>query len=194
VQHTPNGVEVIDFKTGNPSERHRQQLLRYALLWWRETGEVPAHVTVQYFDGSDSWPVTNGALEAVEGDLVMQIPLLTDALNSRPAVAKPGSGCHFCAVRARCDAGWTVAEEAALVEGRGDAELVVKGMANDYGFLATSHAGVEVAVVYEAPIAKLLPELGEGRVLRILGGVWKEMRAQLELKAWTEVFVLTEGP
>jgi hypothetical protein len=32
----------------------------------------------------------------------------------------------------------------------------------------------------------------EGQTLRILGGVWKEKRTQLqlELKAWTEVFVV----
>jgi hypothetical protein len=192
VQDAADGIEVIDFKTGKPREKHREQLIRYALLWWRETGEAPARVTVQYFDGTESWPVTPGALEAVEVDLVLKLPLLIDILSSRPAIARPGVGCHSCAVRARCDAGWPVAVEAALVEDRGDAELVVKAMAGDNGFLATSRTGAEIAVVYEAPVARLLPELVEGQVLRILSGVWKEIRAQLEIKAWTEVFVVTE--
>jgi hypothetical protein len=194
VQHIEEGVEVVDFKTGMPSDKHRKQLLRYALLWWRETGEVPVRVSAQYLDGVQSWPVTQGALEEVESDLVKKLPLLTDALGTHPAAAKPGTGCHTCAVRARCAAGWAVGEEAALVDGRGDAELVVKAKAGEHGFLARSRAGSEIAVVYEAPVARLLPEHAEGHVLRVLDGVWKEKRTQLELKPWTEVFVVIPGP
>lgn len=193
VQHTGEGVEVVDFKTGKPSDKHRKQLLRYALLWWRKTGDAPVRVSAQYLDGVDSWPVTQGALEDVEAELVKKLPLLTDALGAHPAAARPGAGCHTCAVRARCTAGWAVGEEAALVDGRGDAELVVMAKAGDHGFLARSRTGAEIAVVYEAPVAKLLPDHVEGQVLRVLDGVWKEKRTQLELKAWTEVFVMKEG-
>lgn len=194
VQDTGEGVEVVDFKTGKPSDKHRKQLLRYALLWWRKTGDVPVRVSAQYLDGVASWPVTQGALEDVEADLVKKLPLLTDVLGAHPAAAKPGTGCHTCAVRARCAAGWAVGEEAALVDGRGDAELVVQAKAGDHGFLARSRTGAEIAVVYEAPVAKLLPKHVEGQVLRVLDGVWKEKRTQLELKAWTEVFVVKQGP
>ncbi|WP_225781278.1 PD-(D/E)XK nuclease family protein [Xenophilus sp. Marseille-Q4582] len=192
VQHTGEGIEVVDFKTGKPSDKHRKQLLHYALLWWRKTGDAPVRVSAQYLDGVESWPVTRGALEDVEADLVKKLPMLTDALGVHPAAAKPGTGCHTCAVRARCAAGWAVGEEAALVDGRGDAELVVKAKAGDHGFLARSRTGAEIAVVYEAPVAKLLPEHVEGQVLRVLDGVWKEKRTQLELKAWTEVFVVRD--
>jgi hypothetical protein len=30
--------------------------------------------------------------------------------------------------------------------------------------------------------------------LRVLDGVWKENRSQLEIKAWTEVFVVRKEP
>lgn len=192
VQYSEGGVEVVDFKTGKPSDKHRRQLLRYALLWWRETGDVPVSVSAQYLDGVESWSVAKGALEDVEAELTHKLPLLSDILGSHPAVAKPGTGCHSCAVRARCAAGWAIGEEVALVDGRGDAELVVKVKAGDYGFLARSRSGAEIAVVYGAPVAKLLPELIEGQVLRVLDGVWKEKQTQLELKAWTEVFVVRE--
>ena len=99
----------------------------------------------------------------------------------------------MCAVRARCAAGWAVGEEAALVDGRGDAELVVNALAGPHGFLARLHTGAEIAVVYEAPVARLLPKLVEGQVIRVLDGVWQEKRSQLQLKAWTEVFVVREG-
>lgn len=190
VQQTSDGVEVVDFKTGRPSEKHQRQLLRYALLWWRTTGDAPMRVSAQYLDGVETWPVTLGALEDVESELVMKIPLLTDALSAQPAVAKPGTGCHSCPVRARCAVGWAVGEEVALVDGRGDAELVVKAKAGDHGFLAASRTGAEIAVVYEAAVASLLPEHVDGQVLRVLDGVWKEKRTQLEIKAWTEVFVV----
>jgi len=193
VQHTGEGVEVVDFKTGRPSEKHRRQLLRYALLWWRKTGDAPVRVSAQYLDGVESWPVTRGALEDVEADLEKKLPLLTDALTSHPAVAKPDTGCHSCAVRARCAAGWAVGEQAASVDGRGDAELVVRAKVGDHGFLARSRAGAEIAVVYEAPVAKLLPEHVEGCVIRVLDGQWMAKRSQLELKAWTEVFVVSTG-
>jgi hypothetical protein len=190
VQQTGEGVEVVDFKTGKPSDKHRKQLLRYALLWWRKTGDAPVRVSAQYLDGVESWPVTQVALEDVEADLVKKLPLLSDMLGARPAAAKPGAGCHTCAVRARCAVGWAMGEERALVDGRGDAELVVQAKAGDHGFLARSRAGVDVAVVFEAPVAKLLPGLVEGQVLRCLGGVWKQKPRELELKPWTEVFVV----
>lgn len=190
VQHTGEGVEVVDFKTGKPSDKHRRQLLRYALLWWRKTGDAPVRISAQYLDGVESWPVTLGALEDIESELVKKIPLLTGALSAQPAAAKPGTGCHTCTVRARCASGWAVGEEAAVVDGRGDAELVVKAKAGDHGFLARSRAGAEIAVVYEAAVATLLPEHVDGQVLRVLDGVWKEKRTQLEIKAWTEVFVV----
>jgi hypothetical protein len=193
VQQASAGVDIVDFKTGRPSEKHRRQLLRYALLWWRTTGDAPAHISAQYLDGVESWTVTPGELTDVEADLAKKIPLLTDMLHARPAAAKPGTGCHACPVRARCADGWAVGEEAALVDGRGGAELVVTAKAGDHGFLARSRAGAEVAVVYEAAVARLLPEHVDGQVLRVLDGVWKEKRSQLQIKAWTEVFVMKEA-
>jgi hypothetical protein len=114
-------------------------------------------------------------------------------LRARPAAAKPGSLCHTCSVRARCAAGWAVGEEAACGDGRGDAELVVTADAGDHGFLARSSVGAEIAVVYEAAVAKLLPKHVDGQVLRVLDGVWKEKRSQLEIKAWTEVFCVVNN-
>lgn len=192
VQETGEGVEVVDFKTGKPSDKHHKQLLRYALLWWRTTGNAPARVSAQYLNGIESWSVTRGALQDVEADLVKKLPLLTATISAHPAAAKPGVNCGSCPVRARCAAGWAVGEEAALVDGRGDAELVVVANAGMHGFVARTRVGSEVAVVYEAAVAKLLPELIDGQVIRVLDGSWKEKRTQLELKAWTEVFVVSD--
>jgi hypothetical protein len=190
VEATAEGVEIVDFKTGRPSEKHQTQLLRYALLWWRNSGNVPFRVTVQYLGGAQSLSVENGALEDMEASLAARLPLLTEALRTHPAPAEPGPGCHLCAVRARCGEGWKVAEPAAVAAGRGDAELRVIAGAGDHGFIAHDRGGREVAVVYEAPLAPLLPAFTDGRVLRITDGVWNEKGKQLEIKAWTEVFVV----
>jgi hypothetical protein len=192
VQDTGDGVEVVDFKTGKPSDKHRMQLLRYALLWWRKTGDAPVRVSAQYLDGPESWPVSKGGLAKLEADLAKEILLLSNALNAQPAAAKPGDGCRTCPVRARCAAGWAVSEEAALVDGRGDAELVVTAKASQYGFVARSRKGADVSVVYEAPVAKMLPNTAAGTVLRVLDGMWTQKHTQLELKAWTEVFLVAE--
>ena len=66
VQLARDGVEVVDFKTGRPSNKHRMQLLRYALLWWRRTGDSPVRVIAQYLNGSESWPVSTKSLEEIE--------------------------------------------------------------------------------------------------------------------------------
>ena len=58
------------------------------------------------------------------------------------------------------------------------AELVVMAKDGDHGFLARLRTGAEIAVVYEAPVAKLLPDHVERQVLRVLDGVWKEKRSQ----------------
>ncbi len=194
VQHTGEGVEIVDFKTGKRSARHQHQLLRYALLWWRKTGDMPIRVSAQYFDGILSWPVTSEALESVEADLTMKLRLLTDTLAEHPAVAKPGPDCRSCQVRARCSAGWSIGEDAALSDGRGDVEVVVKANAGGHGYIACARNGAEIAIVFDSSVAKLLSDYVDGQVLRILNGVWKERRTQLEIKAWTEVFVVIEEP
>jgi len=81
----------VDFKTGKPSEKHRRQLLCYAHLWWRTTGDAPVRISAQYLDGVELWTVTLGALADVEAELEMKIPLLADTLRTRPAAAKPGT-------------------------------------------------------------------------------------------------------
>lgn len=190
VHAVPGGVEIVDFKTGKPSDKHGRQLLRYALLWWRSTGEMPARVVAQYLDGVESWLPTEEVLTELERGLARSITLLSNALRAGPAEAKPGEECRVCPVRARCGPGWAVAEDAVLGE-IGDSELSVIAKAGAYGFLGRSRGGAEVAVVYEAAVAELLPELAPGQLLRVLGGRW-EKRSQLEIRPWTEVFIVAD--
>lgn len=188
-----DGVEIVDFKTGKPSDAHRAQLLHYALLWWRHTGEVPTRVSAQYLDQTKSWLVDAAGLSAIEEDLASQIETLNDVLRAHPAQAVPGSTCRWCPVRARCAEGWAIGEEAARSEGRGDAQLTVVSAPGDHGFLALDKGGAEVAVVYEAPVGALLPAFGVRQVLRVVDGIRRERGKELEIKAWTEVYTLGES-
>lgn len=192
VQLTGEGVEVVDFKSGKASEKHRTQLVRYALLWWRVASEMPTRITAQYLDGRESWKVGEAALVEVEGAIAGAIAALTDHLSGRPAPARAGPGCAWCPVRARCDDGWALGEEHARSEGRGDAELTVVGPSGPHGFLGRDGAGGEVAVVHEAAVAPLVPEVGVGQVVRVVDGVRKEKGKELEIRAWTEVFMVSE--
>jgi len=194
VQLTGEGVEVVDFKSGKASEKHRTQLMRYALLWWRVPGETPARVTAQYLDGPQSWDVGEAALIEAEGALTEAIAALTDHLTGRPASARPGPGCAWCPVRARCDDGWALGEENARSEGRGDAELTVVGQPGPHGFLGRDRSGGEVAVVHEAAVAPLVPAVGVGQVVRVVDGVRKEKGKELEIRAWTEVYLACSDP
>lgn len=191
VQLDPGGeVEIVDFKTGRASDAHEQQLLRYAVLWWRATRRAPVRVHAQYLEGSRTWEVQPSDLARVEAGLRDLLGHVSGQLTSRPAPATPGTGCRWCPVRARCDAGWSLAEDAARAEGRGDAELMISSAAATHGVLARDTAGHEVAVVYEPAVASLLPPMSPGRRVRVLDGVRRERGKEIEIKAWTEVFVL----
>ena len=96
-------------------------------------------------------------------------------------------------MRARCEAGWGVAEEVARSEERGDAELIVVSRPGPHGFLTHTKTGDEVAVVYEAALGALVPTVDVGAVLRVIDGVRKGHGRELEIKAWTEVFVARQG-
>jgi hypothetical protein len=191
VQLDPGGeAEIIDFKTGRPTDAHERKLRRYAVLWWRATGTAPARVHAQYLEDSRTWTIKEGDLPGEETGLRDQVDRITEQLSSRPAPATIGAACRWCPVRARCDEGWTMAMEAARPEGRGDGELIICGVAGTHGILAKNAAGHEVAVVYAPAVAGQLPPLAPGRRVRVLDGVWRGSGKELEIKAWTEVYVL----
>ncbi|MBL8622900.1 MAG: PD-(D/E)XK nuclease family protein [Myxococcales bacterium] len=188
VQLSGDSIEIVDFKIGKPSEKHRRQLVRYALLWWRATRAAPTRISAQYLHGTESWSVSTSDLLATERALRLELPLLQGMLRERPARAMPSDLCRSCAVRARCDAGWHRAEEAALVDGQGDAELLVASPPQPHGFMASADAGRSIAVVHASSVAPLLPALTVGQRIRVLDGGWQEKRTRLEIKPWTEVY------
>lgn len=126
----------------------------------------------------------------VESAVADAIAALTADLGGRPAPAKPRFGCARCPVRARCNEGWALAEEGARSDGQGDAELVVVGQPGPNGFLARDNGGAEASVVHEVAVAAQVPPIGAGQTLRVVDGVWMVKRKELEIKAWTELYLV----
>ena len=186
----PSGVEIVDFKTGKFAEKHETQLRRYAMLWWRSTHTVPARVCAQYLDGAKTWAISGADVEREEDALREGIDSLARGLGKKPAEARTSQACRWCPVRARCSDGWLVAEENARGEGSGDAELVVASEPGSHGFLARARNGAEVAVVHDASLVRLLPSLQIGRVIRLIDALRRDKGKELEIKAWTEVYVV----
>lgn len=183
-----DGIEIVDFKTGKPSEAHRAQLIRYATLWWRMTSQAPVRVRAQYLDGDQAWAVDPTSLAAFEEGIRVLIADLTDILSLRPASALPGPNCQRCPVRARCAEGWAQCANVVLAKAGGDIQLKVATAPGPHGFLGVDNQGKEVAVVYEAAIAALLPLFRGGEAVRIVDGVWRETSKEIEVKTWTELF------
>lgn len=182
-------VEIVDFKTGAQKDSHRSQLQRYAVLWWRCTGKTPARITAQYLDGARSWDFAPGDLVGLEQRLVAEIKAASDSLLERPAKAHPGSGCGWCPVRARCGSGWAASFTSAGSEGVKDVEVTLTSAPGLHGFVGRGPAKGETAVVYEAPIAPLLPPVWVGQTVRLLDAVVRQKATEVEIKPWTEVYL-----
>lgn len=184
---TDDGVEVVDYKTGVPREAHVVQLRRYALLWWRHTGVAPQQITARYLDGARSWSVDVETLAAVEQELHVTIGAQSRSLMERPAAAMPGLLCRWCAVRARCEPGWSSTINSRR-DKTADVEVTVVTQPGPHGFSGRAPKGDEMAVVYETE--KVLPPVTVGDRVRILDAAVTQDGAGVEVKAWNEVYVL----
>lgn len=186
-----SGVSVVDFKTGAAKDSHRDQLLLYAMLWWRVTGLAPLRIEVQYLDDSWAEAVAKTELERVEKSVGKEIDRAVEAISRQPGPARPGLDCARCPVRARCEEGWLHAEPAAALTGRtADCEVTVASTPTPTGFTGHRRDRRELPVVYELAVGMTLPPLSVGSHLRLVDAVPKEDGKSLELRAWSECYLL----
>lgn len=196
VELSQDGVHIVDFKTGKQKDSHEEQLLLYALLWWRKTGEVPVCTVVQYMNHRVQFDVNESSLLEAERRLASNINAAHRLLSRTPAEARPSSDhCHHCPVRAFCDEGWALhqASQGRSVEGTVDLEVTIATRPSPGGFLAESIWG-EVNVVYDAAVGAKLPPLHEGSRIRLLAAMSREGGQTLEVRPWTEVYAGEIGP
>ncbi len=188
VRETSGGATISDFKTGLPSPAHEQQVLAYAVLWWRATGEAPASVEVVYPKETVTRIVSLTQLNATEAALQKRVEDGHALLTTQPAQAKAGSHCGRCDVRQFCVDYWRNAPtpdgewldfEATVVGDMGKAEVAI----------STEHVA-NGCLVFQAELPNVPRFLSKGAVIRVVGAVRREVDT-FELVRTSEVFLVS---
>lgn len=118
VRYGPEGVEIIDFKTGAATEydekadaevlrqAYRRQLLLYAALHHDNTGEWPTKATVDSLAGGlHSFEVDPAEGEAVVSQALAALDEYNSSVAKGDVRARPSpENCRFCPYRGVCDA------------------------------------------------------------------------------------------
>ena len=188
-------IVISDFKTGTFHSEYKEQLLFYAVLWWKATGTMPKRLEVCYPDKIDSFSLKKEQIVENENSLKSRISHATKVLSDIPATANVDKDCKFCDVRQFCDSYWEQVDqkfnESLLRNHNGknvDVKLEVAGQPSEYGFEAVSSIGVKISVVYESGLLKVHGPFLQHKTVCILNGRVKNKGKELELKPWTEVF------
>jgi hypothetical protein len=188
-----NGQTVIvDFKTGKQDEDHLRQLLYYAILWWRASGQVPNRIEVRYPGNVESFFPTKRDLKNAERELASEIAFSVQALSMKPAKPSLGDHCNFCDVRQFCESYWLDLRKISFDDFHSDTmldlEIVVSEQPSDYGFDARTFDGEGISVVFRRETACIQSPFIAGERIRILGAFYKCENGEIELKPWSEVF------
>lgn len=182
VQRTSEGTRLVDFKTGAVRPEHEEQLLAYALMWWRVTGDVPVAIAVQRPDGATGFAVDPARLASFETALTARVAAAQEAVTHTPAFARAGDHCARCDVRAFCDEYWEQRVPSASGGGWSDVTLEVPLEVGDHGFVAML-GGRQTPVVWSDEHGPFEP----GARLRILGA--RIDKGTVHIERTTEVFV-----
>jgi hypothetical protein len=121
IRLTPDECEIIDYKTGERSPRHEEQLRLYALLWARDSvlnpsGRLASRLLLVYPDGRFEIPAPDDAeLRLREEALTTQQAAAIGAIRGDPPQAIPSAAvCRYCDVKALCSDYWTPRGQAAV--------------------------------------------------------------------------------
>lgn len=185
-------IVISDFKTGKKVESHTKQVIYYAVLWQKATGQSPSRVEVRYPERTVSLPMSESLLSKTAEELSTRISKASNILIKHPAEPNCGSHCSFCDVRQFCDNYWqdknllqiNKSSDKAII----DIEVSVSGERTDYGFESKTNCGQVIPVVYDVSVRKVLGSLNKDDHCRILRANYKKDPLSIELKSWTEVF------
>jgi len=111
-------IGILDYKTGEPSEAHHDQLRFYALLWWLRTNQLPKSLRIEYLhSGEEAYvPVpSEGELREQAKALVREIEEIASCLRDGRFEARPNvKRCRHCPVRQLCEEYWRSEDTLAL--------------------------------------------------------------------------------
>jgi hypothetical protein len=182
---------VLDFKTGASRPEYRDQLLLYALMWWRSTGDMPAGIELRYGARVEAWPVVKEELLRVEKELDVKIARFAEGLAAQPAAATVGPHCVGCSVRQLCGDYWMLVGEqggATRAGEQGDLEVLVQSTATKTGFVGKTTSGREMTVVFEEDVGAFSGPFIVGKRLRVLGATRDPEEGTVRLTRTAEVF------
>jgi hypothetical protein len=186
------GTTVLDFKTGESRPEYRSQLLMYAMMWWRSTGDLPVGIELRYGARVESWPVTAEELVQVEREVEEKIGRFGVELTGQPAAATVGPHCAGCGVRQLCEDYWRRLGETGSPTRAGervDVAVVTRGDGTKTGFGGTDGKGRDLTVVFEEDAGALFGPFLGGRKLRVLGATREAAEeTTLRLGRGAEVF------
>ncbi len=133
---TRDGAHIIDFKSGEAREHHKEQLALYAALWCldrrRNPSQLPvASLTLQYLSKQVPVEVPSFLPSELDSALKARQRQLGQMLNVDLPTAKLGDGCRFCPVRHMCEPYWSEhlrpPFQDDVFERHGDVELQLTG-------------------------------------------------------------------
>ncbi len=105
-----DSADLLDFKSGKPSDRDARQLTLYGLLWVSDKVANPDRLpvgalTAMYPDCDRSVPVPT-QWQAVKVQLREEIERAEEELAETQPKANPSTECYYCPVRHMCDEYW----------------------------------------------------------------------------------------
>ncbi|WP_420446005.1 PD-(D/E)XK nuclease family protein [Candidatus Poriferisodalis sp.] len=168
---TGSDVHIVDYKTGEPSTDHADQLRMYALLWSRSDRPDPARpyatrLSVSYPTCDIEVEVPAAAeLDALEARTVARLEHLVSQLSENPPEARPDEQrCRYCPVRHLCDPYWNSPAFTAADEGIGDSRGEVVEVTGPKTWTIRSSSGEDMLLLGSDTSAEFAP----GSWLRIL--------------------------
>jgi len=189
IRSEPNGPALIDFKTGSAKESHRDQLHVYALIWWRNVGELPTRLELCTSAGTETVAFDEPELIALEARMREQIQNLTAELGRPGAGVRLGDHCKHCDVRQLCDEYWEQAGDHISPEEWQDVSVSVDGEPTATGFRGTLSDGRSTTVTYSEDIWLICGPFVADQKLRLLGAQHDARGGEFRIVRTTEVFV-----
>lgn len=147
IRLTEDACEIIDYKTGEPSPSHDDQVRLYALLWARDsvvnpTSRLATRLVLVY----------PGAVREVDAPTLADLEVLEHEMRERAAAAEAEllrsppranvtpDGCRFCDVKQLCQDYWTSVGQSHL-------HVLPEPWARSVQGVVTAHRGDSVTVI-----------------------------------------------
>lgn len=189
-------VHIVDYKTGEPSPQHAEQLRLYALLWSRSDHLDPLRPYATRLSASypgrdiDIDAPDKTELEDIERQTGARIARVEEHLAEYPPEARPATErCRRCSVRHLCEPYWLSTELQAESVGRGDLQGIITESCGPRAWTLRLMNGDNLLLLGADDTSAIMV----GRRLRVLGAYLKPASdndpAVASLTSTSEIYV-----